>query len=125
MFNYLYYKLYQAALKSSLYDIPVFMTAVSFGSLISANILVINGFLSNTLGLPFLFSRGVYGGLFAFLLIVLTMIYFSKDKRKLILQKYVKEPNRERIRGNTIVAIYVVLSFLLIFVVAFLKPGKV
>ncbi len=124
MFNYLYYKLYQAALKSSLYDIPEFMAGISFGSLISANVLVINGFLSNTLGLPFLFSHGVYGGLFAFLLIVFTMIYFNKDKRKLILQKYVKEPNRKRIQGNMIVAIYVVLSFLLIFVVAFLKPGK-
>jgi hypothetical protein len=44
MFNYLYYKLYQASLRSSLRDIPEFMASVSFGGLISANILVISAF---------------------------------------------------------------------------------
>jgi hypothetical protein len=37
MLNYLYYKLYQASLKSSLKDIPEFMTSISFGGLISVN----------------------------------------------------------------------------------------
>jgi hypothetical protein len=124
MFDYLYYKLYQAALKSSLYDIPEFMAPVSFGCLISANVLVISGFLSNVSGIPFLFSTTQQASLFALLMMFLTTLYFRKDKRKSILKKYSMESNEDRVRGNTLIAIYVGVSFLLIFVVAYLKPNR-
>jgi hypothetical protein len=40
-----------------------------------------------------------------------------------VLEKYSHESNRQRIRGNAVVITYAILSFLLIFAVAFYKPG--
>jgi membrane protein implicated in regulation of membrane protease activity len=124
MFNYLYYKLYQASLKSSLRDIPEFLAPVFLGGLVSANILVISAFLAKLDVLPFLFSNKAQGGVFALIIIVLAMFYYRKVRYRLIIKKYSQENDKERIRGNVIVAIYVALSFLLIFAVAFFKPGK-
>ena len=121
MFHYLYYKLYQASLKSSLNTIPEFMTPISYGGLLSANFLVINGFLAKITNVPFLFSIGEQGAVFAFIIIGLTMLYFRKKRYIQILKKYSQESNKERIRGNAVVAIYVALSFLLIFAIAFFK----
>lgn len=121
MFNYLYYKLYKASLKSSLYDIANFMTSISLGSLISANILVISGFLSKLIGLPFLFSNSYDGGIFASIIIIFTFLYYSKKRLRLILKKYSQESQKARIKGNIIVSIYVVISFFLIFAVAFFR----
>ena len=39
-------------------------------------------------------------------------------------KKYSQESEKERIRGNIIVALYVSISFLSIFVVTFFIPGK-
>jgi len=124
MFNYLYYKLYQASLKSSLRDIPEFLAPVFLGGLVSANILVISAFLAKIDVIPFLFSSKEKGGAFSLALIVLAMFYYRKERYRPIIKKYSQENDKERIRGNVIVAIYVALSFLLIFAVAFFKPGK-
>jgi hypothetical protein len=124
MLDYLYYKLYQASLKSSLRDIPEFFAPAFLGGLISANALVISAFLAKLDVLPFLFSSKEKGGAFAAILIILAMFYYKKNKRSLIINKYSKENDIKRKRGNVIVAVYVVLSFLLIFAVAFFKPGQ-
>lgn len=124
MFDYLYYKLYQASLKSSLRDIPEFLAPIFLGGLISANILVISAFLSKIGLVPFLFSNSNQGGIFAFILIVITMLYYNKSRYKPILIKYSQESEKERIKGNIIVALYVIISFLLIFLVAFFRPEK-
>jgi NADH:ubiquinone oxidoreductase subunit 5 (subunit L)/multisubunit Na+/H+ antiporter MnhA subunit len=124
MLNYLYYKLYRAALKSSVKDIPVIAAAAWFSALIAANVLVVSGFLSKIISLPFVFANPKQGGWFTGILIVLVMLYYKKDKRESILEKYSQESNEERKKGNAIVAVYVALSFLLIFAVAFFRPGK-
>lgn len=124
MLHYLYYKLYQASLKSSLKDIPEFMSAVSFGGLISINLVMINMVLSKLSIMPFLFSSSEEGGVFAFIVIVLSMIYFNKKRIKLILDRYSQESNKQRIRGNVFVAVYVGISFLLVFLVPLFKPGE-
>lgn len=125
MLHYLYYKLYRASLKSSLKDIPEFMTAVSFGGLISINLLILNMLSSKMNILPILFSSPKIGGVFAFIFIVLSMVYFNKIRIKRILDKYSQESNKQRIRGNVIVAIYIGFSFLLIFIVPLYKPGVI
>jgi uncharacterized protein YacL len=124
VFDYLYYKLYQASLKSSLRDIPEFMAPLYLGGLLSVNILVISAFMTNLNLAPFLFSNKEHAIILTLILIVFALIYFRKNRRELILIKYSKEKKKERIRGNIIVSIYVALSFLLIFAVAFLKPEK-
>jgi hypothetical protein len=75
MFDYLYYKLYQASLKSSLDDIPEFLAPIYLGGLISANILAISAFLAKIDVLPFLFSSKEQGGVFALITIILIMFY--------------------------------------------------
>ena len=91
MFDYLYYKLYQASLKSSLRGIPAFMTAVSFGGLLSANVLVITAFLAKLDILPFFFSGKEQAGVFAIILIILSMFYYRKERYRSILKKYSQE----------------------------------
>lgn len=120
MFNYLYYKLYRAAKQSSLHDTAEFTATIFLGGLIGANLFVINGVLAKINVIPFLFSNTLQASLFGFTSIVLTSIYFLTNKRyKSILKKYSQENDRERIRGNIIVAIYAAISFLSIFAVAF------
>ena len=80
MLNYLYYKLYQAALKSSVKDIPNIAAGASFGALIAANTLVINGFLSKTISLPFLFTNPKQAAWLTGILIAIIILYFRKDK---------------------------------------------
>ncbi|MDS1031960.1 hypothetical protein RDV77_04895 [Porphyromonadaceae sp. NP-X] len=124
MLNYLYYKLYQASLKSSLKDTPGLMTSISFGGLISLNILVVNAFLAKINLLPFLFSDKIQAGIFVFVIILFTMLYYNKRRYRLIQMKYSQENNKERIKGNIIIALYVSISFLSIFAVAFFRKGK-
>lgn len=124
MFDYLYYKLYQAILKGSLRDIPQFTAPVFFAGLTSVNILVAYLFLVKIDVLPYIFKNVKQGGWVVVVMIILSMIYFRKDKREAILQKYSGENRKKRIRGNIIVAVYVALSFLLIFAVSLFKPGK-
>jgi len=124
MFDYLYYKLYRTVLKSSLKDIPQYIASIYFGGLISANIMIINAFLAKIDIGHFLFTDPKQGAWFTLVLIVLAMLYFRKNKRTAILDKYSQERDKERKRGNAIVAVYVALSFLLIFAVAFFRRGK-
>lgn len=124
MLDYLYYKLYRAVLKGSLRDIPQFMTPVFFGGLISINFLVINAFLSKIGVVPYFFVSKKLTAAFAITFIVLAMMYYRKEKRELVFEKYSHEVNSERVKGNIIVIVYVVASFLAIFAIAFFRPGK-
>lgn len=124
MFHYLYYKLYQATSKGSLYDIAAFAASVYFGGLIAVNIFVITGFLAKLDLLPF-YTNKYQAGLSAVICIVLSCIYFLYNKKhEYILKKYSQEDNRTRIKGNIIVSIYVAISFLSIFAVGLFKSGK-
>ncbi len=124
MFNYLYYKLYQAALMSSLKSIPSIASAAWFGGLIGIDIMIINAFLAKINIGHFLFINPKLGGFLVLILIAISIFYYSKDKRESLIKKYSQESEIERKRGNAVVAVYVALSFLLIFVVAFFRPGK-
>src|SRR5690606_9812828 len=124
MFHYLYYKLYQASLKSSLKDIPEFMTAVSFGGLININIMVLHILLSKFNITSYMFSNSTEVGVFALISIALSMLYYNKKRIKLILEKYSQESNKQRRRGYLFVAVYVGISFLLVFLVSLFKPGE-
>jgi len=125
MFNYLYYKLYQAALKSSLKNIPNIVASAWFGALIGINIIVINGFLAKINLGHFPFTNPKLGAILVAILIGFSMLFFNENKRAAILKEYTKESNKERIKGNALTAVYVIFPFLLIFVVAFFRPGKI
>lgn len=124
MFDYLYYKIYQAVLKGSLRDIPRFVTPVFLAGLISINLLVLNAFLTKIDIVPFLFSNKIAAALLVLMLMLVALIYYRGYKSDSVLNKYSQEGRTERIRGNVIVWVYVILSFLLIYAVAFFRPGK-
>ncbi len=124
MFEYLYYKLYQAVLKGSLRDIPRIITPIFLGCVISVNLLVINALLAKLDVITFFFTNKKYAGVLAAVLIALAILYYRDKKADYVLEKYSQENRSERIRGNIIVSVYVAISFLAIFAVAFFKPGK-
>ena len=124
MFHYLYYKLYQASLKSSLRDIPEFMTAVSFGTLLSLNFITLCMLFAKLDIIPFLFANQTQGGIFAFINIILTMLYYRKKKSQSIIDSYSQEDRTERINGSVMVALYVAISVLLMFIVPLFRPGE-
>ena len=124
MFHYLYYKLYQATLKGSLNDIAEYASSIYFGGLITLNIFVILGFLAKLKLMSFPFSNKYEVGISMVICIVFSLIYFLYKKRyKIIAEKYLKEDRKKRVRGNIIVSVYVVISFLAIFAVAFFRPN--
>lgn len=124
MFNYLYYKIYQATLKSWLNDIVNTSTPIYFGGLIGINFLVLYLFFAKMDWLPNIFNNSKQAGLAIAVFIILSIAYFGKKRREAILKKYSGEQNIKRIRGNIIVISYVVISFISIYVVAFFRPGK-
>ena len=73
--------------------------------------------------LPYLVTDTKQGGWLVVIGIILAFAYFRESKRLAILKKYSGESRKERIKGNTIVAIYVGLSFLSIFALGLFKPG--
>ncbi|MFM9911625.1 MAG: hypothetical protein ACKVOW_20055 [Chitinophagaceae bacterium] len=124
MFEYLYYKLYQAASKSSLKDIPHIAVACWLATLLSLNFFLINAILAKTTSFPWFFKNYRTGGWFCFIVIILLVLYFSQKRRLAIIEKYSKEINTKRIKGNIVVTVYVLLSLILTFVAAFYRPGK-
>ena len=124
MMHYLYYKLYQATLKGSLSDVAHYAAPTYFGALLCLNFMILNALLSKLDIIPYLFPSTKFIGLLGLLSIVISYLYFDKTRRDRINEKYLQESNANRIKGNIIVAVYVALSFLSIFVVAFYKPGK-
>lgn len=122
--DYLYYKLHQATLKGSLKDVVTIAVASYIGCLAAANLLVLNAFLSKTINIPFLFSNKTLAGVFCLGLIVVTKIYYNETRIENVLKKHSNESKKQKIKGNIFVSLYVAVSFLLIFVVAFFKPGQ-
>lgn len=122
--SYLYYKLYQAVLKGSLRDIPRFVTPVFVAGLISVNIIVLNAFLAKVQLLSFFFSQKLAALLLIICSILAAILYYNGPKVDEILKKFSNESKAERQRGNFLVWVYVTISFISIFLVAFFRPGK-
>ena len=123
--DYLYYKLYRATLKGSLNDIAEWAAAICFGGLIALNLFVIGAFLRKIDMLPGFFTSKAQVIVFMVLFFLLAFFLFLRNKRyKTIIEKFDQESDAERRKGNLFVWIYVILSFALVFAVAFYKPGK-
>lgn len=123
--EYIYYKFYRAHLKGSLNDIAPFAAIVSLSLAFFANIFIIGLFLRKIDFLPLFFSGKKQVIIFMICLFVLNYFLFLRNNRyKEIITEYEKESEPQRKKGNLIVWLYVVVSFLLIFAVAFYKPGK-
>ena len=126
VFDYLFYKLYRAAKKSSIKEISVWAATVFTGALIGINITVLSAFLAKFDIAPFILSSKKHAAWFMVAIIFVSIAFFLlKERYKTVVERYSTETERSRIRGNVIVWTYVILSFLMIFVVAFFRPGKI
>lgn len=123
MFDYLYYKFYRAVQTGSLKDLSQYVTPIYLGGIIGVNILVIYLFFVKIGALPYIFANTKQGGLVILFFIILATIYYKK-RRKTILEKYSNESITERKKGNTIATIYVALSLISMFAIAFFRKGK-
>ncbi len=124
MLDYLYYKLYQAMLRSSTKDIAEYTAAIAMGGLFGVNIVIVSAFLSKLDISSFLYKDSATGGICtALIMVMLGVLYIRKKRYERVNEKYRDEPNAQRIKGNAIVALYVGISFIAIFAVAFFKPG--
>ena len=123
MINYLYYKLYKSYSKKNLGSIPEFLSASVLTCLLFINILIINALLAKFNFVPFLISSDRQAGISIIIFLSIVLYIFRKHKRDIIIKKYSQESKRESIRGNIFLIIYVVLTVLMIFVVAFFRPG--
>ena len=125
LLDYLYYKLYRANQIGSGKDIAEFSASILLSGLLFSNILVTGAYLRKIDLLPFFFQGKKQVIIFIVLLFIVSNFYFFYNGRfKKIISKYEIENEAQRKRGNLIVWLYVIISFLLIFVVAFYKPGK-
>lgn len=123
--EYMYYKFYRAHLKGSLNDIAPFAAIVSLSLAFFANVFIIGVFLRKIDLLPIFFSKKRQVIFFMACLVIFNYFIFLNNKRyKAIIAKCEQESESQRKKGNFIVWLYVIISFLLIFVVAFYKPGK-
>ena len=123
--DYLYYKIYRATLIGSLKDIAEFVTPLYLAGLIGLNLLVLGTFLRKINLLPVFFQSKKQVIVFMICLFAISLTLFLYRKRyKKIITKYRRENEQERKKGNLFVWIYVIISFLLIFIAAFYRPGK-
>ena len=124
LINYLYYKIYKANLKGSLNDIAPTAAMLHTCLVISLNLFVLVCFLRKVGLLPFFFRKQQDVIVSLVSLFVAGYFYFLHRKRyTVIIENYENENESERKRGNRIIWIYIILSFLMLFEVAFYKPG--
>ena len=122
--DYLYYKFYRAGLRSSLKEMPAFVAAVTFGGVIGINILVVSLLIAGLKIAPLIIPSKYWAGGINIAIAILAGIYYSGERRQKVIDKYSKETEKLRKRGNLLVKIYVVVSFLSIYAVAFIGPSK-
>lgn len=124
MLGYLYYKLYKSYSKKNVGGTPEIVSAIILTCLLSLNIMMINIFLAKVNIIPFLISNSKQAAVIYTLIILLTMlVIFRKSKREIIFKKYSQESQKDNLRGNIFVIIYISLSMIMFFVVCNFKPG--
>jgi hypothetical protein len=125
VFDYLFYKLYRATLLGSLKDIAVFAATCYFSLLIFLNIFVVGAFLRKIDVIPvFLYGKVQLAILICIVIAINYFIFVHSGRYKQIIMDYEQEVESRRKKGNLIVWLYVLGSFLMIFAVAFYKPGQ-
>lgn len=118
MLNYLYYKLYKAAGRTSYWIIASFSASLFFCLLISVNLVTVSLFLAGTYHVPLLASRNYLIALVAIASILILVFYYNKKRQTAILNRYSEESINQRILGNIALACYVILSYLLLIAAA-------
>lgn len=121
--KYLWYKLYRASLKSSLKEIPILFSGALFSLILHINIFTLSLLLSKMDVMPFIYKDKIYAIVGSIILLILTWIYFSGNRAKSIIDSFSIETDKQRVRGNIFVILYVSISITLFFLIIFYRPG--
>ena len=124
IFDYFFLKFYNGILKSSL-DFPRFGASLTFGLLVNVNIVEISIVLAKLDILPFLYpdNKPI---LYISTPIIATVIFlgYNKNRIEAIKLKFTKDELKPMKRKlNIAFTLYIVLSILAIFILAWWKPG--
>jgi hypothetical protein len=123
IFNYLWYNLYRAERKSSLKNIPYFLSGGILGCLISLNLMTINGLLAKLDLVPDIYSSLKTTVIIHGLTIILVMLYYRGNRAKKIIVKYDNWEKKERRKGTWLTIMFIMLSFIFMFIMVNYKPG--
>jgi len=125
MIEYIYYKFYRANLKGSLNDIAEWAAIFFLGGMVFVNLFSFILFLRKLELIPYFFTgKSQIVGFMGCLFFGAYLLFIRKEKYKKIIIKYDQENEEKRKKGNLIIWLYVTVSFLLFFIVALYKPGK-
>lgn len=123
MMHYLYYRIYQAALRGSLREVAHIVSPIYFGCLVGLNLIVLYLWLVKIGLVPYIFPNAKAGGGVVLVCILGSLFYFTRDRRKIIIDRFSSEQIQSRRHRGSLVVVYVIVSILLIYVVGLYKPG--
>ena len=110
VFDFLYYRLYRAFLKTTAKDVAEYVACLWLAGLLAINVIVITkktGFKPLEIMPP-----KVWSVLFIVPMFILFYFLFLRGKRYLqIIDRYKDETKQQRMRGNLILIAYVVVTF--------------
>jgi hypothetical protein len=124
MIDYLFFKFFKAAQKSSISDIAEFASAVWLAGTIGINIMNLGVLLAKIDITPFFLPDNTSVIIFFLVLMGLSLLYFFYQKKyEKIINKYSSESNKRRVPANTFAIVYLMITFIGLIVVALFKPG--
>ena len=124
MIDYLYYRFYRLWLHSSLAEGAVFMGMLMFSVLLSTNVLTVWGMLTRYGIVAYPSDIQYYiieGGIIA----LLSWRFFFRKRYDRIIAKYYDESPVQRKSGAWVLALYVAATFIVFFLEALQRQGKI
>lgn len=120
MKHYFIYRLYKISQKSNFSDLPIYMVSIYLGILVLMNLISVNLFLFKINGIPFMFKYRLFN-LSVMILVILGLYkYITYIGIEKIVLKYSYISKRNEIIGNTLLIGYIVLTFFIVFYVAYI-----
>lgn len=111
--DYIFYKIYRTLQKTEYADISVFVAAGFTSVLITLNLMTLTDFFRNMHIIQFTYHL-IMGAVISAIFLIFSLIYFLTNKRYArIISKYSLETEKQRKRGNLIMWIFVVGTFLI------------
>lgn len=124
MIDYLYYRFYRLWLHSSLAEGAVFMAMLLFSVILSTNILIVWGILTQY-GIGEYPSDTQYYIIEGSLIVLLSGTFFFKKRYRRIITKYENENTMQSKAGAWILTIYIVVTLIGFFIEALYRQGKI
>lgn len=121
MINLLYYKIYEYSLKSSYSSIIHFSTPILAALFLTLNVWEVNLFLAKIDLMPFFFSNKRLAIGFLVLNMLVSLAYYRANQQY-IFEKYYNKTGIKTRKTNIVFIIYLILTFSLIFILAFYRP---